>query len=212
MTISRILTCPVFAIGVLAAQAPASITITQGASAPTYSGHHLNFDEPGTPTGVVSPDTWAVSHGITELQAGDGVPVVDNFTADLPWVGSGNSFFGNFGVFMSFSQGVTEMSFQAWDPSGPPSPFGGGFAVLIVDADENILASYSGEPAWGGIGDSWINITADGGDTFDDVRVLGFGFFPTTYVDDLSWNTIPEPTSAALLALGALAVVRRRTR
>lgn len=190
----------------------AAITITQGSSAPAYSGFQLTFDEPGTPTGIVPPDTWAASHGITELQSGDGQPTVGDFTGSMPWVGTGNSFTGTWGVFMSFENGVTEMSFQAWDPSGPPSIFGGGLGVFIVDDNENIVASYMGEPAWGGIGDAWFNITADAGETFNDVRVLGFGFFPTTFVDNLSWNVIPEPGSAALLAIGALAALRRAWR
>lgn len=190
----------------------ASITITQSSSpAPTYATT-LNFDEPGTPTGVVPSNTWAASHGVTELQAGDGVPFVGDFTGSLPWVGTGNSFFGNFGVFASFAQPLTEMSFQAWDPSGPPSPFGGGLGVFVVDANENILAAISVTPAWGGVGDSWFNITTDGGSTFDDVRVLGFGFSQATYVDDLSWNVVPEPTSIGLLSIGALALMRQRRR
>jgi uncharacterized protein (TIGR03382 family) len=68
------------------------------------------------------------------------------------------------------------------------------------------------EPAWGGFGDSWFDMTTDGGDVFDEVRILGFGFDPTTYADNMSWNAaIPAPGSLALLALAGV-VGRRRNR
>ena len=123
----RLLTNAVVLVGaaVLCAPALGGYTITQGSSAPTYSGRSLNFDESGGPTGVVSTDAWQ-SLGITEMQAGDGAPQVDNwdgpFGGGAGWLGNAtNSFFGNFGVFMTLDHDVTEMSFQVWDPSGPPS-------------------------------------------------------------------------------------------
>ena len=45
---------------------------------------------------------------------------------------------------------------------------------------------------------------------FDEVRILGFGFTPTTYVDNLSWTKVPSPASAAILGCGALMAGRRR--
>jgi hypothetical protein len=186
----------------------ADVMVTQGASAPTY-GVTLNFDEPGGPTGVVAPNAWSASHGISELQAGDGVPQVGDFTGIFgPWVGTGNSFFGNFGVFMTWADDLTELSTQVWDPSGPPSPFGGGFGVFVFN-DGVEVANYFGQPAWGGLGDTWVDITTSGGMAFDEVRILGFGFGPTTFVDNLSWNVVPEPSALALLALGAFAALRR---
>lgn len=193
-----------------ASSAMATYNIAQsGAAAPTY-GTTLNFDEPGTPTGIVPANTWA-GIGVTELQAGDGQPVVgDNDAVFGGWgLGSGNSFFGNFGVFMTFDTDLDGFSTQVWDPSGPPSPFGGGAAVFILD-DGVEVSAFAFEPAWGGLGDTWLNITATGGMVFDEVRILGFGFGPTTVVDNLSWNAVPAPGAAALLAIGGIASARRR--
>ncbi len=194
---------------ILTAPAWGGIIITPGTSAPTYTTT-LNFDEPGGPTGVVSPGAWLASHGIIELQAGDSAPQVGDWTGIFgPWVGTGNSFFGNFGVFMTMADDLTELSTQVWDPSGPPSPFGGGLAVYVFN-DGLEVGFASATPAWGGIGDEWFDITTDSGSVFDEVRILGWGFSPTTFVDNMSWNVVPEPGSLALLGLAALAVVRRR--
>lgn len=190
-------------------QAFGSYTISQGSSAPTY-GTTLNFDEVGGPTGATALDAWQSSHGVTEMQAGDGAPFVADFTTGPePWIGTGNAFFGNFGVFMKFDNNLTEMSLEVWDPAGPPGPFGGGMGVFLFD-DGVEVGNYFGEPAWGGLGDSWVNIVADGGMVFDEVRVLGYGFPNTTYADNLSWNVVPEPTSLLLIGLGGLALLRRR--
>ena len=99
-------------------------TVTQDSTGATY-GVTLNFDEPGGPTGVVSPDAWLGTHGLT-IQAGDSVPQVDDFATltGQPWLGENNSFYGNFGVFMEFENDLTEFAGQFWDPSGPPGPRG----------------------------------------------------------------------------------------
>jgi hypothetical protein len=194
----------------------AGYTIAQGDSAPTY-GTTLNFDEPGGPTGVVSTDAW-LSLGIASLQAGDLVPQVDNWDATFGggggWLGGGtNSFYGNFGVLINFDSDITELSLQAWDPSGPPAgPFGG---LNLALYDDGLLVAEIGflspaTPAWGGVGDSWFNITTDGGSLFDEVRVFGLGFTPTTFVDDLSWNAIPAPGALALLGLAGVCGRGRR--
>jgi hypothetical protein len=199
------------AAALISAQALGGITITQNNTGATYTDYTLNFDEPGGPTGFIPPDTWLLSHGLT-IQAGDGNGQVEDWATltGQPWIGTGNSYFGNFGVFMNFQPDLTEFAVQIWDPSGPPGPMGGGLAVYVFD-DGVEVASLFTTPAWGGIGDEWFDITTDGGDTFDEVRILGWGFFPTTYADNLSWNVIPEPGSLMLLAAGLVTVLRRRS-
>ena len=185
-------------------------TITQGSSAPTYTTT-LNFDEPGGPTGSVAPNAFA-SYGLADLQAGDGNEYVDDVSL-LPgysWLGTGNSFQGHYGVFMQFDSDLTEFSTQFWDPSGPPSFFGGG-AILFLFNDGVQLDDYlSFEPAWGGVGDEWLNVTTDGGSVFDEIRILGYGFFPESHVDNMSWNAVPAPGSAIALGALGLAGLRRR--
>lgn len=195
--------------GLMAAGAQADYMVGLGTTAPTYPTT-LNFDEPGGPTGVVPTDAWA-GIGLAELQAGDSVPVVGDHASNpsTPWVGTGNSFFGNFGVFMTFSQDLDGLSMQVWDPSGAPGPFGGGMGVFVFN-DGVEVANFFGTPAWGGVGDDWLHVSATGGMLFDEVRVLGFGFIPTTYADNISWNAIPEPGALALFGAGALVAMRRR--
>jgi hypothetical protein len=164
--------------------------ISQGPTAPTYTGMSLNFDEPGGPTGIVTPDAWLATHGLT-IDAGDAVPWVDDWATitGQPWLGDGNSFYGNFGVFMTFEQDLSALAIEIWDPSGPPGPMGGGLGVFLFDNGVEVASTFV-TPAWGGIGDTWFDITADGGDGFDEVRILGFGFSPTTYADNLSWDVV----------------------
>lgn len=192
----------------VASTALADVTVTQGSSAGSYSTT-LNFDEVGGPTGVVATNSWA-SIGITELQAGDGVPFVGDLdTPNGGWgLGDGNAFLGSFGVFITWDSDLTEFSTQVWDPSGPPGIFGGLAFIVMNDGVE--VANFFTTPAWGGLGDTWFDVTTSGGMVFDEVRILGFGFFPQTHVDNLSWNAIPTPSAAALLGLGALTLQRRR--
>lgn len=196
-------------LAAITGSAGAAVTVSLGASAPTYTDRTLNFDEPGTPTGIVSKNTWLASHGIV-VDAGDGQPVVDALQPLYgAWAGTGNSFFGNFGIFMEFTTDSTGFSMQVWDPSGAPSPFGGGMGVFVFK-DGTEIASNFFTPAWGGVGDTWLGVAASPGETFDEVRVLGFGFGPTTLGDNLSWDVVPAPSTAALLGLAGLVGGRRR--
>ncbi len=203
------LTATTLMTAALAAPAAGQITISLGSSAPTY-GTTLTFDEPGTPTGIVDPATWVPTHGV-RIDAGDGQSVVDDFSVNpgQGWLGTDNAFYGNFGVFMTFDNDLTEFSTQVWDPSGAPSPFGGGAVVFLFD-DGVEVAAFPFTPSWGGVGDEWLNITTAGGTVFDDVRILGFGFGPTTYIDNASWNAVPTPASLSLVGLAGLASTRRR--
>lgn len=196
-------------LAVTAGTTMGSVTVTQGASAPTY-GTTLNFDEMGGPTGSVAADSWA-GIGLADMQSGTGLGGVGDVSGFYPWINSGNAFEGAFGVFMTFDSDLTEFSAQVWDPSGPGSFIGGGMIAVAFNDGIEVGSFFSDAgPAWGGIGDEWWNITTSGGMTFDEVRILGFGFSPTTYIDNISWNAVPTPSSMALLGLGGLVSTRRR--
>jgi len=212
-------------LGVVALGTPAlaDYMITQGATAPSYTDRALNFDEVGGPTGNVSPDAWSASHGISELQAGDGNPIVDDHDPTWGggggWLGEGNSFFGNFGVFMTLDHKTNAMSMQVWDPSGEGTPFGGGLNIFLFNDGVQVADITGGDPfgeiatpAWGGVGDEWFNLTASDGDVFDEIRIVGFGFSPTTFVDNISWQVAPTPGALALFGLAGLARGRGRRR
>ncbi len=192
----------------------AGYTITQqNAPAPTYS-NTLNFDEPGAPTGVLPGNTWAPV-GITELVSGTGDPFVGDVSGTFPWINSGNALAGPFGVFITFENAITEMSLQVWDASGEPTFFGGGLTIVLLNDGVEVwdIGTQNGTiatPAWGGLGDSWFDITTTDDMVFDEVRILGFGFNPETFVDNLSWNAIPTPGTVGLLSLAAFAGARRR--
>ncbi len=198
-------------IGALAVQASAAVTITQGPTAPTYSTT-LNFDEPGGPTGANVPNnSWAgAPYNIIEFQSGEGSNFVgDNNVAVTNFAtspNSTNSYYGPFGVFIRFANDLTELSFNAWDSSGAPSPIGGGMGVILIkDGDDaNPVAFEVFNPAFAGLGDSAYNITTTAGTVFDEVRILGFGFPADTYVDNFSWNVVPEPSCGLFLAMGTL--------
>jgi hypothetical protein len=108
---------------------------------------------------------------------------------------------------MTFGDDLTNFSGQVWDPSGAP-PFGG--AGIFVYNDGAEIANLFIEPAWGGIGDSWIDVSATDGMVFDEIRIVGFGFDPSTFVDNLSWNAVPTPSGLAVLGLGGIVMSRGR--
>jgi hypothetical protein len=83
------------------------------------------------------------------------------------------------------------------------------FVVVLDDAD-NIIDGMGLTGAWGGIGNTWYNITTTGGSTFKNVVIYNNGFDQFSYVDNLSWNVVPGPGSLALLGFAGLVGSRRR--
>lgn len=198
------------ATGMLVAAASGQVSVTVGTSAPAYQTT-LNFDEPGGPTGQVGGAAWT-GIGVTELVSGTGVQTVTtmNTQPGFGWLGTGNVFVAPFGAFMKFSQDLTGFSSQFWDNSGPGGPFGGGALVVAFNDGVEVASQFITNPAYGGTGSSWVNVTGANGATFDEVRMLGFGFSPTSYIDNLSWNVVPAPAAAAVFGLGGLVLTRRR--
>lgn len=210
MNVSRWM-LPVTALALTSA-ANAQVTVTYSASAPSYT-NTLNFDEPGQATGVVPPSSWN-SLGISSLDAGVGG---GGFVGDLnsifgvTWLGTGNSFLGTFGSFLNFSGDVTEFSCQYWDDSGPATFLGGGAIVVALNDGNEVGSFFINLPTWNATGPTWVNITTAGTSVFDEVRFVGFGrVSPQAVIDNLSWNVVPAPASAGVLALGVLAAARRR--
>lgn len=205
---------PVAALtAVLLASVPASAAVTitqQSGPAPAYDTL-LTFDEPGTPTGLVAADYWQASHGVTVTDGVNGAAPIADFSATSPWLSTGNMIEGVFGVFMTFDQEVNAMSFQAWDTSGAPNPFGNGLVIILSDINDNVIASQQFTGAWGGVGDTWFDITTTAGETFQKIVVTNFSFFPVSYMDNISWTTVPAPGCAALIGFAAM-IGRRRHR
>lgn len=195
----------------LGASAHATVTITRGASAPTYSST-LTFDEVGGPTGMNLPAGSFAAYGMAEIYSGEGSNNVGSYasTPGLQWLGADNVFYGPFGVFMEIGEDVTAFSLEFWDSSGPPTFSGGGAGILVFNDGVQVGSLFGINPAFGGFGDSWFNIVATDGMVFDEVRAVGFGFFPQSYVDNLSWQVVPTPGAAALLTLSGAATLRRR--
>lgn len=195
----------------LSSAALAEISIVQTtAAAPTYTTQ-LTFDEPGAPTGQLPPNTWVPDYGLT-IEGGAGNPFVGDLSGIFgPWAGTGNAITANFGLFLTFDTALTEMSFQAWDDSGPPTPFGGGLAVALFNDGQKVGFQFF-TPAFGGVGKTWFNITTSGASVFDEVRVLGFASIGSnTIMDNLSWNAVPTPGGIAVLLMGLAGRSRRRS-
>jgi len=199
------------ALAVVAMPTVAGVTITQqNGPAPTYDTL-LTFDEPGTPTGLVASNYWQGSHGLTSLTDGvNGAAVVGDVSGANPWINSGNATEGFFGIYLTFDEEVTAMSFQCWDPSGAPDFFGNGLTIWLTDINDNVVDALQFTGAWGGLGDSWFNITTDSGTTFQKVILTNNSFNPVTYADNISWTTVPAPGSFALIAVAGLIGRKRR--
>lgn len=200
------------AAGALASSAAAGVTITNPASAPAPYSTTLNFDEPGGPTGQIVGDEWS-DICISSFISGDGIAQsVGDFSGNpgFGWLPNNNVYYAPFGAFMTFSQPLTAFACQYWDSSGPATFSGGGAIVVALSGGEEVGSLFLDNPAYGGVGNSWFNIVAAPGMTFDEVRLVGFGFFPEAYVDNISFDKVPTPGAGALFALGGVALMRRR--
>jgi len=177
------------------------------AQAPTYSTT-LTFDEAGGPTGLVAPNSFAAL-GISSIVGGSQNLNVANGTSFYPWAPSNRVGYGNFGIHINFSTDLTEFSAQVWDNGGNPGPFGGLYFNL---RDNGVLVgsgAFSGP--FGGVGNTWFNITTTAGTVFDEISFGGNAFgFPETMVDNMSWNAVPAPGALALLGLAGMVGSRRR--
>jgi len=193
----------------MSTSAMGAITVTQGAAQNAFGDYSITFDEPGVPTGVALPTNfYQGSHGVTITPGQANTGGVDDWTTinGFP-TGTGLAYLGPNGVSFAFDYSVTGFDFQVLDPSGPGGPFGGGARIDLFDNGSNVGSLFF-TPAWGGAGDEWFHVIADGGDSFDTVQVQGFGFPPTTYVDNATWT--PAPGSLALLGFAGMAMRRRR--
>lgn len=188
-----------------------AVTVSNVAAAPTYSTT-LTFDEVGGPTGSNVPATAWSALGISSFVSGSGTNAVStvNTNPGFGWLGTGNVFWGPFGVFINFDTDLTEFSAQYWDSSGPATFMGGGAIAVAFNDGVEVASFFLTNPAYAGAGMTGINITTDGGSVFDEVRMLGFGFFPEAYVDNLSWNAVPAPASAMVAGLALIGAGRRR--
>ena len=193
----------------MSTSAMGAITITQGPAQQAFIDYEINFDEPGVPTGVTLPTNfYQGSHGatITPGQAGTGGVYDWSTYLGFP-TGTGLSYLGPNGVTFVFDYAVTGLDLQMLDPAGPGGPFGGGARIDLFDNGSTVGSLFFG-PAWGGTGDEWLHVIADGGDSFDSFTVQGFGNPPTTYIDNVTWT--PAPGSLALLGFAGMAMRRRR--
>ncbi len=190
--------------------------VQQSAAARTYTGFQIDFDQPGDPGGLgdfnpIDGSFWQATHGITfeaGVGGGGGVEYYNDFY--LWGLGEDKSHSGAFGTFLTFDSDIREISFQAWDGSGPPSGFGGGMGVILMDDGVEVAFDIV-TPAWGGLGNTWYNITTTGSDRFDEIRLINFGFSDGVFTDNYSWN-VPAPGALGLMALAGVGSRRRRRR
>ena len=194
--------------------------ITQTADqAPTYAGHTANFNEADVPVDVAMDpfEYYSASDGVT-FTSGNGFMVASEWDASDAINGGtllpgDRQLAGGFNVNMMFDQPVTELSWQGWASGSPGFPFGGINAFLFSDGVE--VAAYFGSFApFGGVGDTWFNVTTTDGMTFDEVRFFNPAFNSfQAYVDNVSWNNVvPEPSGLALSAVFVLAFAGLRRR
>ncbi|MHC5026565.1 MAG: PEP-CTERM sorting domain-containing protein [Planctomycetota bacterium] len=215
MQISKVRIAVVLA-AVAGASTPAlaDFVVTQSSDpAPTYAGHSVTFDEDDVPIGVnMDPfDFYAASDGIS-FTSGSGFLVAENWDAlegIAGGTGDGNSLNGGFSVRMLFDTPVNEISWQGWANGSPSPPLGGINVVLFSEGVQ--VGAYSGVAPFAGPDNSWFNVVATGGDSFDEIRFFNGAFNSfNSYVDNISYNNVPAPGALALLGAAAFMGGRRR--
>jgi len=197
------------AAAAVASSANAAGTFTQSSTANPFPDFAATFDEPGIPVApTMLPTDYYASQGMTYINSGALDGNVDDYTALFGFpIGTGYSYFCNFGINMEFAFPITGLDMQFYDPSGAPNPISGG-AVFVTYNNGNPVDVWSFTPAWGGVGDEWLHVDIPLSDGIDAISVFGNGFTPTGFADNISWA--PTPGSLALLGLGGVVTRRRR--
>ncbi|MHC5113847.1 MAG: hypothetical protein ACYTGP_05405 [Planctomycetota bacterium] len=201
------------AITLTAGSAFGAYNITQSDTSQATYGTFVDMDEPGMPQGVPLGAPYAHPNGSISFNSGNGYLEAndwDTMAGIAGGAGDGAQLAGGFSVWMLFDSDITEINFQAWADGSPSPPFGGMNIALFNDGAQ--VGFYSGVAAFGTEIGSWFNVTADGGDAFDEVRAFNGAFNSfTTYVDNVSYNA-PLPAPGALALLGIAGLVGRRRR
>ncbi len=215
-----------FAAGVLALAMTATsafggyvITQTAAPDSPPLSGPYITFDEPNVPTGDVG-DPFTFYQASDDLVFGSfegGIEPygIDAFPAETGG-GSGNQIMGFFRLRMTFTKPVDAVTFQGWASGSPSFPFGG--INVFVGSNRTsdfdpFVAQYTGVAPFGGVGNEWFNVRADGGDTFDEIIFFNGAFNSfSQFIDNVNYRIVPEPHALGLGMLASLAGLAFRRR
>ncbi len=211
-----------FAAGVLALFMTATsvfggymVTQTAAPGFPPLNGPYITFDEPNVPTGFVGdPFTFYQNSDDVIFTSGNGLLVVAPNVAATGGLGSGNQLEGGFQVNMTFTQPVDALTFQGWATGSANPPFGG-WSVVVRDQNGNSVFQTLGNPGvpFGGAGNEWFNVRADGGDNFWGVTFFNGAFNSfSSYVDNVNFRVVPEPNALGLGLLASLAGLAFRRR
>lgn len=152
-------------------------------------------NSPGGPVSVAA-DFYLGSHGVTSTD--------DNGHAG--WTNTGTPGLEQFGITaITWNTDIDalQLGVSGWEG---PSPFSADW--IDVFNDGAFLGTFSAIGVGTG-GFDIINLDA-GGDAFDEIRIAWFGTDSVGYTHYLNWNEVPAPSSIALLALGGMAMRRRR--
>lgn len=192
-----------------------TLTTTDGPGSPLLAGQNfLNLaDTNGDATGVnlnvqVTGDAYAA--GMTSSSHDSIAGIDDNALNDSFWVNNGNlgdDVDNQVNFVLTFSGlSASQYDIQLSSGNGVQRATTWGITTGTGDASTYIVAPAS---STSGIG-SWSSVTP----TTDTITLTGSfstnGAFNTTTVNFVSITAVPEPSSAALLALGGLALTLHR--